>query len=57
MTGPLARYSTLGASMAERWRWGSVEDAAGHGEGFRSRDAAARALARAVLSPVAVGAR
>jgi hypothetical protein len=36
------------ARGALRFRWGTWEDAAGHGEGFHSRDAAVRALLRAV---------
>ncbi len=37
---------------ALRFRWGTWGDAAGHGDGFHTRDAAVRALVRAVLPAV-----
>lgn len=47
--GSVNRYMSHGRTMDDRYRWGSLADAAGHGEGFKTRDAAVRAVARATV--------
>lgn len=53
--GSVARYHTPRGAV--RFRWGTVEDVAGHGEGETSLRSAARRIAAATLPPLSVPAQ